>query len=407
VVARSLDAGEVVWPTGQEANPFVRYRSLAHAYRTAMARGMADADYVDLVERLDKEVAAVDGRGFIETPFFTSEALGSMVGLHPPGELWVKDETMNVSGSHKGRHLMGVMIYLRVAEETGLADRRRRPDLAIASCGNAALAAAVLARAGGYRLRVFVPTWADPAVIERLRGLRAVTEVCERDPGVPGDPTYQRLRDAIRDGALPFTCQGNENGLAVEGGETLAYEMVDALHRSGSSLDRIFIQVGGGALASGVAQGLSVAARLGALDRMPVIHAVQTRGGHPLERAFVLVSARAASSAPDEALEYAARHRSEFMWPWEEEPRSIAHGILDDETYDWMAVLRGMMATGGTPIVADEAALGRANQIGKETTGIDVDHTGTAGLAGLVALEDRGAVGPEERVAVLFTGARR
>jgi hypothetical protein len=95
------------------------------------------------------------------------------------------------------------------------------------------------------------------------------------------------------------------------------------------------------------------------------------------------------------------------MWPWEEEPRSIAHGILDDETYDWLAVVRGMMATEGSPVVVGEEMLERANEIGRTTTGIDVDHTGTSGLAGLMALLDRGEVGSEERVAVLFTGVRR
>jgi len=31
------------------------------------------------------------------------------------------------------------------------------------------------------------------------------------------------------------------------------------------------------------------------------------------------------------------------MWPWEETPRSVAHGILDDETYDWLAIVKGIM----------------------------------------------------------------
>ncbi len=40
--------------------------------------------------------------------------------------------------------------------------RRDRPRLAIASCGNAALAAATLARAAAWPIEVFVPDWADP-----------------------------------------------------------------------------------------------------------------------------------------------------------------------------------------------------------------------------------------------------
>jgi threonine synthase len=95
------------------------------------------------------------------------------------------------------------------------------------------------------------------------------------------------------------------------------------------------------------------------------------------------------------------------MWPWEEEPRSVAHGILDDETYDWLAVVRGMIMTGGYPVVVDEEILERANELGRVSTGIDADHTGTAGLAGLMDLRDRGEVASNERVAVLFTGVRR
>jgi threonine synthase len=95
------------------------------------------------------------------------------------------------------------------------------------------------------------------------------------------------------------------------------------------------------------------------------------------------------------------------MWPWEREPHSVAHGILDDETYDWLAVVEGMLATGGAPLVVDEDALRQANALAQRTTGIDVDHTGTAGLAGLLALRSTGEVRDDERVAVLFTGAVR
>jgi len=41
------------------------------------------------------------------------------------------------------------------------------------------------------------------------------------------------------------------------------------------------------------------------------------------------------------------------------------------------------------------------------TTGIDVSHTGSAGLAGLVALRSTDAVASDERVAVIFSGVRR
>jgi threonine synthase len=303
------------------------------------------------------------------------------------------------------------MAYIQVLQDLGLLPAEDGPELAIASCGNAALAAAVVARAGGRRLRVFVPTWADAAVVDRLRSLGSVIEVCERAPGVAGDPTYHALQKAIVGGALPFTCQGNENGLAIEGGHTIAYEMVDELRSTGTTLDRVIVQVGGGALASAVIAGFVEAREMGAIDRVPRFQTVQPRGVHPLKRAYDLVAerlvARRESDDEERELAYAAHHRSQFMWPWEEEPVSVAHGILDDETYDWMAVVRGMIASGGYPVIAEEVTLERANELGRASTGIGADHTGTSGLAGLMEMRDRGELGAHERVAVLFTGVRR
>jgi threonine synthase len=314
---------------------------------------------------------------------------------------------------------MGAMLELLVAEELGATGTRSQP-LAIASCGNAALAAAVVARAAGRGLDVYVLAGADPVVLERLEQLQARVVVCEREPGVSGDPSVHRLREAIAAGAIPFTCQGNENGLAIEGGETLGFEMVSELASQGRTLDRVVVQVGGGALASSVAQAFAEARALGAIDRQPRLDAVQTAGCWPLRRAYDRVAARLRAhpgaaetggsftgAALEEALRYAARHRAEFMWAWESEPQSIAHGILDDETYDWLAVVRGMLTTGGTPVVVDEERLMEANDLARDTTGIDADHTGSSGLAGLMELLREGSVGAGESVAVFLTGVTR
>ena len=393
VLVRLLPS-EVEWPTAPDANPFIAYRTLLSSYH----RGLSDAEYRAIVSSLDAAVAAVDGRGFRTTPFVRAGELSTRLGFAADGGVWVKDETHNVSGSHKARHLMGVAIHLAVVERLGAP---RAPRLAIASCGNAALAAAVVARAAGRGIDVFVPVDAPAAVVARLNQLGASVQVCERQAGIAGDPTFHALRAAIAGGSLPFTCQGSENGLVVEGGETLGWEMVSA----GTNLDRIVVQVGGGALASSLVRSMEDAGALGALSRSPRIDTVQTASAFPLKRAYDRVARRVQGGEPVEsALRYAATHRSEFMWPWETEPHSIAHGILDDETYDWFAVVSGMLRTGGRPVVVDEACLEEANSMAREATGIDADHTGSSGLAGLMALRD---VDPHERVAVLFTGIRR
>ena len=411
VLRRELDLAAVTFPVGDpEPNPFLRYRGLLHAYHLARRGGVADDAFCALVGGLDRRLADVDGHGFVVTPLARSAELSDRLGFSERGGVWVKDETGNVSGSHKARHLFGVLCHLEVAERLGLADPARRRDLAIASCGNAALAAAVVAAAGERTLRVFVAVDADPFVLARLEELGAQVAVCPRVPGETGDPTYARLLEALAHGVLPFTCQGNLNGLAVEGGETLGYELVDQFAAAGAGIDRLVVQVGGGALASACIEALREAAALGVLPSLPRVDTVQTEGAWPLRRAFDAVVASSGDGEPAalrRALHDATQHRSAFMWPWESVPASIAHGILDDETYDWAAVVEGMLETGGTPLVVDEATLAAANELALEATPIPVDPTGSAGLAGLLALRAAGSVSADERVAVLFTGAAR
>ncbi len=394
-----------------EPRPFVRYRSLLHsAWRAALA-GIDDDRFVALVDDLDRRVEAVDGRGFRSTPLRRDDAISDALGFSQRGGVWVKDETVNVAGSHKGRHLFGVLLHLAVSRLA--ATGSTRPDscpLAIASCGNAALAAAKLAAAAEWPLRVFVPADADEWVVGQLHRLGATVVVCERRPGVPGDPTVERLMGELEDGGLPFTCQGNLNGLAIEGGETLGWELAEQLALLDPPAGHLLVQVGGGALASSCAQGLAEARALGLLRSLPRLDTVQTTGAHPLERAFYAVRADlpacAGPSDVDRAVAAAVRHRSGYMWAWETEPRSVATGILDDETYDWAAVVAAMLRTGGLPVVVGDDRLVEAHVLGRHA-GYDVSPTGTAGLAGLLDLRGAGTVGSDERVAVLFTGSSR
>ena len=179
---------------------------------------------------------------------------------------------------------------------------------------------------------------------------------------------------------------------------------------SKTELDHLVVQVGGGALASACMQAFAEAKELGAITRGPRAHTVQTFGAHPLERAYRLVErllpATAGPADLDRALSEAASHRSRYMWPWENEPRSLATGILDDETYDWVAVVRGMLSSGGRPLVVSEERLAQAHALGTDA-GFPVDATGSSGLAGLLELRETGIVRPDERAAVLFTGAQR
>jgi threonine synthase len=354
-----------------DPNPFVAHGPRLAWRAFARANGMTD----NACTALTRDVAG----GFAATPFSRSDVLSEHFGA----EIWVKDETGNVGGSHKSRHLVGTLLHLRAAEALGLAERSRRP-LAIASCGNAAIAAATLARRSDWPLEVFVPDWADEPVLELLGSLGASVTRCARRPSdPPGDPAMWRFREAVREGAMPFGVQGPDNALCLDGGRTIGWEMAD----TAAGLDRVVIQVGGGALATCAGWGL------GAVR----VDTVQAEGCAPLARAWQ----RAADAAvpPDDL----GSRWGELMTPWRD-PRSEADGILDDETHDWLGVFEVMRRSGGRPLVVGEDLIAEAHTLARRT-GIPVSVTGSAGLAGL--LTEAGAPAPGERVGVIFSGVAR
>jgi threonine synthase len=382
---------------GRDVNPFAAFRPYLAWDGFAAAHGMTDDARSAIIQQVDADVAAVAGTGFHVTPFARAGALSDALGFTADGGVWVKDETGQVAGSHKARHLVTILLHIVTVESIGLApwSRADRPPLAIASCGNAAYAAATLAAAVDWPIRVFVPPQADPVVLARLDEMGADIVACpRRDGDLPGDPCMHRFREAVASGAIPFTVQGTENAWCLDGGRTIGWEMARHIEEevSGPPLDRLFVQVGAGTFAASTISGFRMS------GVMPRLHAVQTESCAPLQRAWLKTIE---FGGPAEA----AKHWDECMWPWEDVGSSLADGILDDETYDWIPVVRAMGDGNGSPIVVTEEQVRRANALGRATTGIDASHTGTAGLAGLMAEMDH--VGPDERVAVIFSGVRR
>jgi threonine synthase len=402
--------------------------------------------------RLQEALVRLEGKPLTVTPVVPAANLARAVDHG--GSILVKDETGQVAGSHKARHLAGTALYLEALQARHPA--QERPVLAISSCGNAALAAATVARAAGYRLRTFVPDDVDPTVTRLLAERDAQVEIVPRLDTGRGDPCYLAFRRAVTEqGCVPFSCSGRDNWSNIEGGQSLGYEMALAWRDLGIVVDHLVIQVGGGALARSTAQALDGLHRIGLLARLPRIHACQTEGAFPFVRAWhLLLRAVARDAGLDYSLEYdraappaqglaeildfqascprqvqtavafaaasfdsppvrralasSLANPSAFMWAWDgQAPHSLAHGILDDETYDWFFLARALLRTGGTAIAVPEAVVAEAHGMALAHTAIPVSATGSAGLAGLLTLKGAGAIGPTDAVGLFFTGLNR
>ncbi len=415
-------------------------------------RLLGPAGYGEMVGALSARLEELEGRCFEATPLVDAPALARALGS--TGPLWIKNETGNIAGSHKGRHLMATLLYLEALR--ALDGQGAKKVLAIYSCGNAALAAAAVARAGGYELHAFVPAEVDPVVARLLAERGAFVEKIARAATGAGDPCYLAFREALsRHGWLPFACAGNDNWSNIEGGATLGWELVMQLADRGETLDSVVLQVGGGALARAVAQALHEAEALGVLKQAPRLHVCQSEGGFPFVRAYFLVLRDIArrnriacdldydttappaaelvrlkhfswsrrdqiqtlvefarrhydSAAVRSVLEEAALHRNRYMWPWDgPAPHSLAHGILDDVTYDWYPLLKAVLRSGGRADVLREEHIHAARRLAGAHTAIPVCPTGAAGLAGLVQLSEAGVIGKTEKSALFFTGFDR
>lgn len=406
--------------SGHGANPFVTYRHHLDVYARARSAGLSDDAYLALVAEADDAVADVDGAGFTTTPLVDLTATLGTDPLIGGGPVVAKVETGGVAGSHKARHLFGLLLHIGIDGPQG----PDGPPLAIASCGNAALAAAVVARAAERRLLVHVPVDADTAVLDRLDDLEAEVTVCRRVAGIEGDPCIHALDAAIHEGAVPFTVQGTKAAASIDGGRTLGLELADQLADRALTPDRIYIQIGGGALATATMDGL---ARAGTLDRLPALHPVQAASAHPYASAwerlapalFAGLGATDPGADPLRApilarrageldLDSLAADHPEAMVPWPGTPASVASGILDDVTYDWAMVAAHQIRTGGWPILVDEATFVEAARLAAGAGVVPPpDETGAAALAGLLThRRDDPAARPGLAV-VLLTGVRR
>jgi threonine synthase len=405
-----------------------------------------------VLERVTDQLRRLEGRDFKVTPLTEEPALASALGW--TGRLWVKNETANVAGSHKGRHLMATLLYLEALR--ALKGETTKKVLAIYSCGNAALGAAAVARAGGYELHAFVPADVDRTVAAMLAERGSLVEKIPREGTGEGDPCYLAFQKALRqNGWLPFACAGNDNWSHIEGGATLGWEMLMQLGDRSEGIDSVVIQVGGGALARSIAQAFEEALQLGFIRTLPRIHVCQPEGGFPFVRAYLLALAeiarrggrsfdlrydkgadpvtqlqKAAAFARErqdqiqEAAAFAKRSfdtpvvqsvlnemagsASHFMWPWDgAAPHSLAHGILDDVAYDWYFLLRTVLRSDGRAEILSENTIRIAYEKAHLNTGIPVCPTGASGLAGLMQLEATGAITPGESVGLFFTGFDR
>ncbi|CAM2059877.1 Pyridoxal-phosphate dependent enzyme [Desulfovibrionales bacterium] len=441
---------------------------MAFAATSVTRQIVGSTRHAELAAQLQEGLAQNERMALRVTPLTPAPELA--MAINHTGPLRIKNETGQVTGSHKVRHLAGTLLYLEaleymrtLSEKSGCTSYRApctvaafRPELAIYSCGNAALAAAAIARANGRVLRCFVPPDVCPEVAQLLSERGARVEIMPRQTTGGGDPCYVAFRAAVTAGAVPFSCSGRDNWTHLDIGRTLGYETLLQWQTSGGFPDHLMLQVGGGGLARAVALAARELAAIGLTSGLPKVHVCQTVGAFPFVRAWLMLladvtaaaglpfnietyrstapgadpkaalaglqsfqearfheilaasafsAAHFKSSAVQHTLARAIREPGRYHRAWDgTTPRSLAQGILDDETYDWYGLATAMLASGGIAVIVSESLVTEAYNLARTHTDIPVSATGSAGLAGLMALRRLGAITPNDSVGLFFTG---
>lgn len=319
-----------------------------------------------------RDPARATGLGEGGTPLLTmSRGVASRGGLDR-GELLVKEEGLNPTGSFKAR---GMAVAVARAAELGVT------DVALPSAGNAAGAAAAYAAVAGLRVHVAMP--ADAPEANRIEAAVYGAEVTLVDGLIDAAGLLIRERSAEHGW---FDLSTLREPYRVEGKKTMGLELAEAGGwGDGWCPDALVFPTGGGTGIVGMWKAFDELGRLGWIgQRRPRMVVVQATGCAPLVRAFE-----------------AGAERAE---PWTD-ARTIAAGIRVPSAIGDYLVLRAIRESGGTAVAVDDDAIVDAQLTLARHAGIFAAPEGAAAFAALSTLRRDGFLAGDERVVAFNTGA--
>jgi threonine synthase len=183
-----------------------------------------------------------------------------------PFELYLKDDSQNPTFSFKDRASSVVSAY---AKENGIS------TIVAASTGNAGSSLAGICASQEQKAIIMVPKSAPQAKLTQIVMYGATI--------VPVDGTYDMAFDLSVEATKEFGWYNRNtafNPLTIEGKKTVSLELFLQLNRA--IPDYIFVPVGDGVIISGVYKGYEDLLKVGLIDRMPTIVAVQAAGSSNL-----------------------------------------------------------------------------------------------------------------------------
>ena len=308
---------------------------------------------------------AVDlGAGF--TPLIKADRLAAELGL---SELWLKNDTVNPTGSFKDRV---VSVALTRARELGF------KVAACASTGNLANSVAAHAARAGMRSVVFIPADLEPAKVVTT----AVFGGCVVALDGNYDDVNRLCAELTSEHPTWAFVNVNVRSYYAEGSKTLAFEVAEQL--GWRAPDHVVVPVASGSQLTKVAKGFRELTKVGLLEG---------------ETAVRISGAQAQGCAP---VAQAYEAGTNFVRPVK--PSGIAKSLAIGNPADGGYALEEVRSSGGAVAAVNDAEIVEAMRLLARTEGIFAETAGGVTVAVLAKLAAAGVVKPTEKVVALITG---
>jgi threonine synthase len=297
------------------------------------------------------------------TPLLRAERLGQRLGLR---HLLFKDDSRNPSASFKDR---ATIIALARAREVGC-------DLVTgASTGNAGSSTAVLAAALGMKARIFIPRAAPRAKVAQLLA-------CGADV-LAVNGTYDQAFDLCLAATQQFGWYNRNTGynpFTREGKKSVALEICEQL--GWQAPDLVVVPVGDGNIISGVGKGFTDFHRIGFVDRLPRLLAVQADGSAAVVQAL----------AGDGTIRPVSGE-------------TVADSISVSVPRDGEAAVQAVRASDGFGVTVSDAEILAAIPEVARGSGVFGEPAGVTAYAGLKKVVAQRRIDPNWTIVVLMTGS--
>ena len=319
--------------------------------------------YGDLLPAAD--AGAVDlGAGF--TPLVRADRLAAELGL---GEVWVKNDTLNPTGSFKDRV---VSVALSKARELGF------KVAACASTGNLANSVAAHAARAGMQSYVFIP--------HDLEQVKITTTAVYGGNLIAVEGNYDDVNRLCAELASEHPAWAfvnvNVRPYYAEGSKTLAFEVAEAL--GWQAPDHVVVPIASGSQLTKIDKGFRELWQVGLLDEQPHVRisGAQAEGCSPVATAFA--------------------EGSQFIRPVK--PSTIAKSLAIGNPADGYYALEAVRESRGAIAAVTDEEVVEGIRLLARTEGIFAETAGGVTVATLAKLAGQGVIRSDERVVVYVTG---